>query len=268
MRYAIDLAPLGPLADPHALVRLAVAAERADWDGVSTWDVLGTVMGAAAADPWVALTAIASRTERVALLASVIVLPRRRPQLVAQAAATLDAWSSGRLVLGIGAGGDPMDFTAFGESFDRHERIPRLDRDAEAIDVWLRGEGDVVVGPRPAQQPRPPMWVGGMRPGARRRAARWDGWIAVATSEDGQSMALSPDDFEGMVQDVRAERAALGRADEPLDIGVFGRTEPGEEQVIADFETTGATWWLESLSPLRGSETELLARIEAGPPSR
>jgi alkanesulfonate monooxygenase SsuD/methylene tetrahydromethanopterin reductase-like flavin-dependent oxidoreductase (luciferase family) len=250
------------------LVRLAVASERAGWDGVSTWDVLGTVMNTAAADPWVALTAIASRTEKVTLLASVIVLPRRRPQLVAQAAATLDRWSGGRLMLGIGAGGDPMDFTAFGESYDRQDRIPKLDRDAEAIDAWLRGEGDLPVGPRPVQVPRPPILVGGMRPGARRRAARWDGWIAVATSEDGSSMALSPDDFERMVQDVRAERAALGRAAEPLEIAVFGHSDPGEEQMVADFAATGATWWLESLSPLRGTEAELLARIEAGPAGR
>jgi aminobenzoyl-glutamate transport protein len=49
MQYAIDLAPIGDLADPRELVRLAVAAERAGWDGVSTWDVLGTVINAAAA---------------------------------------------------------------------------------------------------------------------------------------------------------------------------------------------------------------------------
>ena len=267
MRYAIDLAPLGPLADPHVLVRLAIAAERAGWDALSTWDVLGTAMAAPAADPWVALTAIASRTERIALMASVIVLPRRRPQLVAQAAATLDRWSGGRLILGVGAGGDPSDFTAFGELFDRQERISRLDRDAEAIDVWLRGEGDIAVGPRSVQQPRPPILVGGMRPGALRRAARWDGWIGVATSEDGSSMALSPDDFESMVQDIRAERVALGRADEPLEIGVFGTSAPGDRQVSDAFGAAGATWWLESLSPLRGSVDELLARIEVGPPT-
>ena len=79
--------------------RLAVAAERAGWDGLSTWDSLGVSMGAAAADPWVTLAAVASVTERLRLITSVVALPRRRPQLVAQAAATLDRWSAGRLVL-------------------------------------------------------------------------------------------------------------------------------------------------------------------------
>ena len=41
MKFAVDLAPMGDLADPRELVRLAVAAERAGWDGASTWDVLG-----------------------------------------------------------------------------------------------------------------------------------------------------------------------------------------------------------------------------------
>ncbi|MCJ7712620.1 MAG: LLM class flavin-dependent oxidoreductase, partial [Chloroflexi bacterium] len=86
MRYAIDIAPLGDLADPVAIVRLAVAAERAGWDGLSTWDSLGTSISAAAADPFVALTAVASATDRLRLILSVVALPRRRPQLVAQAA--------------------------------------------------------------------------------------------------------------------------------------------------------------------------------------
>ena len=62
MRYAIDIAPLGDLADPAAIVRLAVAAERAGWDGLSTWDSLGTAMDAPAADPFVALAAVAAAT--------------------------------------------------------------------------------------------------------------------------------------------------------------------------------------------------------------
>jgi len=265
MKFAVDLAPMGELADPRELVRLAIAAERAGWDGLSTWDVLGTVMDAPAADPFVVLTAIACATERLRLITSVIVLPRRRPQLVAQAAATLDALSGGRFVLGIGAGGDPGDFTGFGEPFDG-DRIARLDADAELIDRWLRGEGEHPVGPRPAQTPRPPIWVGGGKPGALRRAARWDGWIGVATTEDYGAMQLTPEDIAERVTAIGAERSRLGRDHAPFDVALFAHSEPGDEAVVASYGRAGVDWWLESLSPARGAVDALLARIEAGPP--
>ncbi len=266
MRYAIDIAPLGDLADPVAIVRLAVAAERAGWDGFSTWDSLGTSIGAAAADPFVALAAVASATDRLQLILSVVALPRRRPQLVAQAAATLDRWSGGRFVLGIGAGGDPGDFTEFGESFEATERMARFDETASLVDGYLRGVGGTVTGPRPAQEPRPPIWLGGMRPGALRRAARWDGWVAIAVDDEGLAMNLSPAAFATMVGRMGEELAAAGRADAPFDIAVFGLSEPSGADAVAAFGAVGATWWLESLSPQRGSFEELLARIEAGPP--
>lgn len=265
VEYAVDIAPLGELADPRAIVRLAVAAERAGWDGVSVWDSLGVSMGASATDPWVALAAVAAAAPRLRLIASVIALPRRRPQLVAQAAASLDAWSDGRLVLGIGAGGDPGDFTVFGEAFDS-ERFARLDRDAQLIDAWLRGSAAQAVGPRPVQAPRPPIWIGGTKPGAIRRAACWDGWIAVATSEDGSELTLGPDDFAGMVARLHDERAALGRTGEACDVAVFGFSEPDEAEMVQCYAAAGMTWWLESLSPARGSLDALLARIEVGPP--
>ena len=268
MQYAVDLAPIGEMADPHVLVRLAVAAERAGWDGVSTWDVLGTAMDAAAADPFVVLAAIASATERLRLITSVVVLPRRRPQLVAQAAATLDVLSGGRFVLGIGAGGDPADFTAFGEPFDGPGRVARLDDDAAQIDRWLRGEGERPVGPRPAQTPRPPIWVGGGRPGALRRAARWDGWVGVATGEDYATMLLSPEDLAERVATIGAERSRLGRDQAPFDVALFAHSDPGDGEVVAAYGDVGTTWWLESLSPARGPIDALLARIEAGPPRR
>ena len=267
MRYAIDVAPLGDLADPAAIVRLAVAAERAGWDGLSTWDVLGISMGAPSADPFVALAAVASATARLRLIASVVALPRRRPQLVAQAAATLDRWSGGRLVLGIGAGGDPGDFTAFGESFEPKERLARFDRDALVIDGYLRGAGGMAIGPRPAQHPRPPIWVGGMRPGALRRAARWDGWIAIAVTDDGSAMNLSADAFATMVGRLGDERATAGYGGAPFDVAVFGFSDPSGADLVGAFAAAGATWWLESLSPLRGSLDELLARVHAGPPA-
>jgi alkanesulfonate monooxygenase SsuD/methylene tetrahydromethanopterin reductase-like flavin-dependent oxidoreductase (luciferase family) len=275
MQFAIDIAPLGDLADPVAIVRLARAAEAAGWDGLSIWDSTGVSMGGAAADPFVTLAAVAAATERLRLITSVIVLPRRRPQLVVQAAATLDRVSGGRLVLGIGAGADPGDFDSFGEAATLADRVARMDAALSVIDPWLRGEAarldvegatEVRVGPRPVQVPRPPIWLGGMRPGALRRAARWDGWIAIATSEDGSSMALSPEAFGEHVERVRAERAAGERAGQPFDVAVFGFSEPGGSELVASYAEHGATWWLESLSPMRGTVDALEVLVAAGPP--
>jgi alkanesulfonate monooxygenase SsuD/methylene tetrahydromethanopterin reductase-like flavin-dependent oxidoreductase (luciferase family) len=106
VRYAIDVAPLGPLSDPATVAELAAVAEGAGWDGVSVWDSLGTSIRTAAADPFIALAAAAAWTTRIRLITSVVALTRRRPQLVAQSAATLDRWSGGRLILGVGSGGD------------------------------------------------------------------------------------------------------------------------------------------------------------------
>jgi len=277
VRYAIDIAPLGDLADPAAIVRLARAAEAAGWDGLSIWDSTGVSMGTAAADPFVTLAGVAAGTERLRLIASVIALPRRRPQLVVQSAATLDRLSDGRLVLGVGAGGDAGDFTSFGEPPEPAARVARLDEAVELVDALLRGEtvhhdgpayvvNDVAVGPRPVQQPRPPIWLGGMRPGALRRAARWDGWIAIAVAEDGLAINLAPDAFGRMVERVHAEREALGRGSEPFDIALFAFSEPYGPDLARAYADAGATWWLESLSPMRGSLDVLLSIVAAGPP--
>jgi alkanesulfonate monooxygenase SsuD/methylene tetrahydromethanopterin reductase-like flavin-dependent oxidoreductase (luciferase family) len=71
LRCAIDIAPLGDLSDPRAIVRLAVAAEAAGWDGISIWDSLGVSMGTSAADPLVTLAAVAAATDHLRLITSV-----------------------------------------------------------------------------------------------------------------------------------------------------------------------------------------------------
>ena len=141
MRYALDVAPFGDLSDPLTLVRLAEARRGRR---LGRLQHLGHARARAwtrvAADPFVALAGVAAATERLALLASVIVLPRRRPQLVAQAAATLDRLSGGRLVLGVGAGGDRPDYEAFGEDWTSAVRVARMDEAVEIVDAFLRGE--------------------------------------------------------------------------------------------------------------------------------
>jgi hypothetical protein len=105
-----------------------------------------------------------------------------------------------------------------------------------------------------------------MRPGGIRRAARWQGWIVVAMSEDGTSMALTPEDFAGRVAMAQAARRDLGRAGEPFDIAVLGVAAGATSGVVSAFHEAGATWWLESLSPMRGSVDELEAIVRDGPP--
>jgi alkanesulfonate monooxygenase SsuD/methylene tetrahydromethanopterin reductase-like flavin-dependent oxidoreductase (luciferase family) len=277
MRFAIDIAPLGELADPLAIVELARVAEASGWDGLSTWDSFGISMGTSAVDPFVTLAAVACATERLRLITSVVALTRRRPQLVVQAAATLDRLSGGRLVLGLGAGGDPDDYRSFGEDWDPPARLARFDEALELVDRLLRGETvdhdgpaftvrGVAVGPRPAHQPRPPIWLGGMRPGALRRAARYDGWIAIAIAEDGSGMNLAPDALAAMIGRIGEDRAVAGRADQPFDVAVFAMSGPGDRDLVRSFADGGATWWLESLSPMRGSVAELRAVVAAGPP--
>lgn len=275
LHYAIDICPLGELSDPRSVLRLAHAAESAGWHGLSMWDSLGLSMGTSAADPFVTLAAIAATTTRLRLIPSVVALARRRPQLVVQAAASLDLLSGGRLTLGVGAGEDQPDFESFGESHERRVRIARMDEALSIVDHGLRGErldhaGEhlravgVVLGPRPLQRPRPPMWLGALRPRGVRKAARWDGWIAVAMSEDGASMTMTPEALADLVAVVRAERAADGREREPFDIAVLGVDGLSGMHASA-YADAGATWWLESISPMRGSLVKLETIVRDGP---
>lgn len=274
MRHAIDIAPLGDLADPLIVAELGRAAEAAGWDGLSVWDSLGVDMGTVAADPFLALAGVAAATERLRLILCVAVLSRRRPQLVAQSTATLDRLSGGRFVLGVGAGGDPGDLSLFGEGAPIGQLVARTDAALAVIEPWLRGEpaqvpGEgtqaVVVGPTPVQHPRPPIWFGGMKPAAMRRAARLDGWCLVGVDPGVEGMTLSPEDVAERLARVRAERASLG-LDGPFDVSILGRADQVDPGGLGAYAEAGVTWWLESLSPMRGSVEELRAIVAAGPP--
>jgi alkanesulfonate monooxygenase SsuD/methylene tetrahydromethanopterin reductase-like flavin-dependent oxidoreductase (luciferase family) len=279
VKFAIDVAPIGDLADPRAIVQLATAAEAAGWDGISTWDNVGNAMAAPVTDPFVALAAVAARTDRLRLILSALILARRRPHLVAQACGSLDRLSGGRLVIGAAIGGDAPEFEAFGEDPDLVARAGLLDESLDLVDRYLRGETvdhdgprlvarRAKVGPPPLQHPRPPIWLGGGRPKALRRAARWDGWIAVGIGDlDSVSMSMSPDDVRSSLDIIRAERQQLGRGgDEPFDVAFLGYSDPGLPLGPGDYEAAGVTWWLEELHLGREPFDALLARVEAGPP--
>ena len=139
------------------------------------------------------LSFAAGVTERIALGTAVYLLPLRHPTLIAKSTATVDLLSGGRLVLGVGVGGEfPPEFAAVGVPVA--ERGARAD---EAIGVVRRlwtedgvaheGKyfhfGAVTVAPKPVRVP--PIWVGGRAPVAMRRAGRLgDGYISHMTDAD------------------------------------------------------------------------------------
>jgi alkanesulfonate monooxygenase SsuD/methylene tetrahydromethanopterin reductase-like flavin-dependent oxidoreductase (luciferase family) len=80
---------------PRDAASLAAEAEAAGWDGVFTWD--GISIGVTDTyDPWVVMSAMAMRTERVRLGAIVTPPARRRPWKLARETVTLDHLSNGR----------------------------------------------------------------------------------------------------------------------------------------------------------------------------
>ena len=126
--------------------------------------------------------AIAVATRRVQIGTDVLLLPQHHPVRLAEAAATVDLLSNGRLVLGMGLGYRPSEFLAVG--LDYHRRGALMD---EALEVLVKCftedvfsfDGryyqltDVALTPRPVQQPMPRLVLGGSGERMLRRAARF-----------------------------------------------------------------------------------------------
>lgn len=179
--------------DPAGFERLVRHAEALGFD--SLWVTDHISFQNPILEAVVALSAVAAWTERVALGTGVLLLPLRHPSLVAKQIASLDELSGGRVILGVGVGGEgAKDFEAVGVA--RPERGSRCD---EAIRVlralWTerpashRGRHfhfeDVTIDPPPRQPGGPPLWIGGRSPAALRRAAQLgDGWLAYFASPE------------------------------------------------------------------------------------
>lgn len=276
MRYALDLPPFGALADARTLADLAREAEDAGWDGFFLWDHIQTEPSMPVADPWVALTAMAMRTERIRLGALVTPLPRRRPWKLARETATLDRLSHGRLIVGVGSGSDRFfrEYSTFGEPVDDKTRAAMLDEGLDVLTgLWSgepfshEGQHYTVRGaqflPTPVQVPRIPIWVAGFWPNKAplRRAARWDGVYPIV---DGRF--VQPDEVREILAYVRQYRTT----DAPFDVvvtGYMGNKRPEEAEVLLrSYAEAGVTWWQEGFW-WTDTPDVVRERIRQGPPS-
>jgi probable F420-dependent oxidoreductase len=207
------------------LARVARTCDRVGFFYVAVCDHVCVPRAQAAAmstvwyDAVATLGFLAAATRHVRLLSYVYIPAYRHPLQTAKAFLTLDALSGGRVVLGVGAGHLEGEFRTLGIPFEGRGR--RLDETLDAVvaaflDEYPRHEGalwtihDMGLRPRPVQQPRPPIWIGGNTPAALRRAAlRGDGWLPQGTFRD---------QLPGQIATIRQHRRTL-RGDEPIEIG-------------------------------------------------
>jgi alkanesulfonate monooxygenase SsuD/methylene tetrahydromethanopterin reductase-like flavin-dependent oxidoreductase (luciferase family) len=162
---------------------------------------------------FVVLAAAAGATESVRLLSALTIVPLYPAALAAKLVATLDQVSNGRFDFGVGIGGEyPPEFAAVGVPVA--ERAARTDEGLELITRLLGGEPVQFAGrwssldglslnPPALQQPRPPVWIGGRRDGAFRRAGRFaDVWMPYM---------YTPQRLADSLQSVRAYAGEFGR---------------------------------------------------------
>jgi alkanesulfonate monooxygenase SsuD/methylene tetrahydromethanopterin reductase-like flavin-dependent oxidoreductase (luciferase family) len=278
IRFGVFLPNFGPFGHASVLGDLAVAAEQHGWEGFFIWDhiLFQETPSQDVVDPWVALTTIALRTQRLRIGALMTPLARRRPWKVARETVSIDQLSGGRLTFGAGLGFPPRaEFELFGEESDDRIRARKLDEGLAILDGLWTGEPFSFQGehfqieetrflPRPVQQPRPPIWIAGWWPHKPplRRAARWDGVF----SELVMGALPSPDQLREILAYVNEYRDSPN----PFDACLNGYTETDSTraaETVGPYAEAGLTWWLERIDPeRRNSVAETLERIEAGPP--
>lgn len=168
--------PSGPI-DPERIRRYLARAEALGFTGA--WVVEQVVGTIPSLEPIGLLTFAAAATRRLRVGAAVLLTALRTPLHTAKSLATLDQLSGGRLDVGVGLGGQPAVYPAFGLSAER-----RAARFAEGLTLMKRlwteprvtfdGEfyrlKDLPMEPKPRQRPHPPIWFGAHHPDALRRA--------------------------------------------------------------------------------------------------
>ncbi|HEX4490345.1 MAG TPA: LLM class F420-dependent oxidoreductase [Acidimicrobiia bacterium] len=188
---------------------------------------------------WTMLAALATITRRIRLGVMVTGNPYRHPALLANIAASVDVISDGRLELGIGAGWNEEESTAYGIDLPPlRERFDRLEEACEVIDLLLTKETasfrgryyqltDARCEPKPVQKPRPPILIGG---GGEKRTLR----IAARWADQWNAPGASPEVLAHKIEVLHRHCADVGRDPAQIEVSVQVRSGADAAQVAAD----------------------------------
>jgi probable F420-dependent oxidoreductase len=250
MKFGASLS-LKPPAEQFELVR---RVEALGFDSVWTGDHVS--FHGAIHESLTLLATYVPITSRIRLGTAVYLLALRSAAIAAKASATLDALSGGRLIFGVGVGGEnPKEFELCG--VPHRERGARVTEGIDAVRTLWRDtpatfkgrftsfEG-VSIDPKPVQRPGPPIWIGGRSDAALTRAGRQgDGWM---------SYVVQPERYGQSVEKIRAAAGAAGRA-----LGGFEFAHLAFITLGRDWESAKAVW-VAHLSKRYAQDFEPLAR--------
>lgn len=210
---------------------------------------------------WTMLSALAASTSRIRLGPLVASTAFHAPQMLAKMAATVDEVSSGRLILGLGAGWNETEFRAFGFPFDN--RISRFEEAFTIIRTLLRDGAidfdgrffqarDCVLLPRPARPGGPPLMVGSIGPRMLEitlpHVQHWNVWYADTGN--------SPSGLEPLLRRVDEACRRVGRDPAAVErtAAVLVRLPGGTGRVMGD-ASRGA------VPPVEGRPAEIADRL-------
>ena len=235
---------IGPTTEPEVAER-AAHAEDLGYDSVWVSERVAVPVDKPhpyqpMADPWIALAYIAAKTERVKLGTSVSQIAIRPPVLMARELATLDRLSSGRLIVGAGAGWVEEEFTSVGVSFAT--RGGRLNEFVQVLrHLWTTPEeawtGKHFQVPAvkiimPLTPSGPPLYIGASTPAGLNRVARYaDGFLTTH---------LRPEAMAALRAQIDQMTTALGRPRLPMISQVLPpTTTTGAQELIEAARTAG-----------------------------
>jgi probable F420-dependent oxidoreductase len=239
MKFGVFLPISGRAASRKTLMRAARQAESLGYDSIWAadriiipWQIETTYPYSKEAtfivppdrpffEPLTCLAFLAACTEKVQLGMSVMVLPYRHPLYWAKIATTIDQLSEGRLIMGVGVGWMAEEFRALGAVFEERgkvsdEQLQLLARLWTDERVSFNGEHyrfeNIAFSPKPHQQPRIPIWVGGEGTPAQRRAGTYgDAWFPYF-------VRITPEELARRFDNVRQSAQAAGRPPEAITL--------------------------------------------------
>jgi len=235
MKFGIMFANTGNFAQPEHAETLALAAEASgieslwtvehvvvpkQYDSVYPYSRKGKLGGdfdADVPDPIVWMSYIAAITNTIRLSTGILILPQRHPLYVAKEFATLDKFSGGRAMLGVGIGWLEEEFEALGIPFK--QRVARTEESMQALRSLWRDDVATFAGsqfswqdvgsfPKPVQANGVPIIVGGHVSAAARRAANFgDGFFPGRI-----------DRLDELLAELNAECQRINRNSEEIEI--------------------------------------------------